>query len=90
MCCYLKKSRNVAPRLLRCFSCVRRIPTVAVSGGDGEAFELDITDDPYDCQRLSTSNVPVLVTLNKVCEHAVCLYLPSSATQHLCIACTLI
>ena len=39
--------------------------TVSTDGGD---VELEISDDPHDCRRLDVENIPVVVTLSKVCS----------------------
>lgn len=37
-------------------------------GGDGDnPLEIELSDDPNEYERLDVSNVPVLVTLTKVC-----------------------
>jgi len=48
-----------------------RLPRVKAAGLDGGAVDLELSDDPFDCIRLDTSQVPVLVTLCKVSIHSV-------------------
>ena len=42
-----------------------RIPTVKVSQDEG-LMELEISDDPYDVQRIDVSSAPCVITVNKV------------------------
>lgn len=43
-----------------------KIPKITVSLGDGGKEELEISDDPFDVQRLDVTQLPIVVTLNKV------------------------
>ncbi|ELT89253.1 hypothetical protein CAPTEDRAFT_159382 [Capitella teleta] len=43
-----------------------RIPLVTVSVGERGEAEIELSDDPFDCKRVGTDNVPCLVTLNKI------------------------
>lgn len=43
-----------------------RLPKLQVIG-EGSEKDIEISDDPYDTVPLDITNVPVLVTLNKVC-----------------------
>lgn len=43
-----------------------RIPKVIIGSGEQGAVELEIPDDPFDCLRLNTANIPCLVTVSKV------------------------
>lgn len=43
-----------------------RIPSVTVNQDDGGQMEIEISDDPYDVQRLDVSSVPCIVSLSKV------------------------
>ena len=48
------------------YSCFKyRIPKLVISG-DSDDIDIDISDDQYDIQSLDISNVPVMVTVNKV------------------------
>jgi hypothetical protein len=48
-----------------------RIPKVEVLAGEGdEEGELELNDDPDECARVSTADVPVIVTLTKVSDNA--------------------
>lgn len=37
-----------------------------VTSGETGHRELELSDDPYDCMRIDTSEAPCIVTLNKV------------------------
>lgn len=41
------------------------IPTLTVSQDEGHV-ELELSDDPYDVQRLDVTSAPCIVTLSKV------------------------
>ncbi|XP_059899977.1 exosome complex component RRP42 [Gadus macrocephalus] len=43
-----------------------KIPKVLISEGEDGGTEIELSDDPYDCVRLSVDNVPCIVTLCKV------------------------
>ena len=43
-----------------------RIPKVLITEGEEGGTEIELSDDPYDCERLSVDNVPCIVTLCKV------------------------
>lgn len=48
-----------------------RIPKVEVLAGEGdEEGELELNDDPDECARVSTADVPVIVTLTKVSHNS--------------------
>lgn len=47
---------------------VYRLPKLQVIG-EGSEKDIEISDDPYDTVPLDISNVPILVTLNKVVFH---------------------
>ena len=42
-----------------------RLPKLEVIG-EGTEQDIEISDDPYDTLPLDVSNVPILITLNKV------------------------
>lgn len=44
-----------------------RIPRVRVLEDEEGSKDIELSDDPYDCFRLSVENVPCIVTLCKVC-----------------------
>lgn len=44
-----------------------RIPRVRVLEDEEGSKDIELSDDPYDCIRLSVENVPCIVTLCKVC-----------------------
>lgn len=46
---------------------VSRIPRVRVLEDEEGSKDIELSDDPYDCIRLSVENVPCIVTLCKVC-----------------------
>ncbi|OBS80788.1 hypothetical protein A6R68_21008, partial [Neotoma lepida] len=49
-----------------------RIPRVRVLEDEEGAKDIELSDDPYDCIRLSVENVPCIVTLCKIgCRHVV-------------------
>lgn len=50
------------------FNCasVARIPRVRVLEDEEGSKDIELSDDPYDCIRLSVENVPCIVTLCKV------------------------
>ncbi|XP_070575089.1 exosome complex exonuclease RRP42-like [Ptychodera flava] len=43
-----------------------RIPNVTVSMDDEGQREIELSDDPHDCYRIDTRNIPCLVTVSKV------------------------
>ncbi|XP_068092430.1 exosome complex component RRP42 [Hyperolius riggenbachi] len=43
-----------------------RIPKVRVLEDDEGTKDIELSDDPYDCMRLSVEGVPCIVTLNKI------------------------
>jgi len=43
-----------------------KIPRVSMTTGEKGEKELEISDDPYDCCRVDVTNVPCIVTLNKI------------------------
>ncbi|KAK2836706.1 hypothetical protein Q7C36_014575 [Tachysurus vachellii] len=43
-----------------------RIPRVHISEGEEGGKEIELSDDPYDCMRLSVEHVPCIVTLSKI------------------------
>uniref|UniRef100_A0A2K5DL11 Exosome component 7 n=1 Tax=Aotus nancymaae TaxID=37293 RepID=A0A2K5DL11_AOTNA len=56
------------------FNCasVSRIPRVRVLEDEEGSKDIELSDDPYDCIRLSVENVPCIVTLCKIgCRHVV-------------------
>ncbi|XP_065183081.1 exosome complex exonuclease RRP42-like [Sycon ciliatum] len=58
-----------------------RLPDVTVSGGDGEPMELDVSDNPYDCKSIDISNLPALITLNKLGD---CYVVDPSLDEEMC------
>ncbi|XP_026634701.1 exosome complex component RRP42 isoform X2 [Microtus ochrogaster] len=49
-----------------------RIPRVRVLEDEEGSKDIELSDDPYDCMRLSVDNVPCIVTLCKIgCRHVV-------------------
>lgn len=56
-----------------------RVPKVTASIMDGGSIELNLSDDPYDCDRLKIESAPVLVTLCKIGEF--CLVDPSAEEE---------
>ena len=52
-----------------------RLPYLTVTMGEKGEAELELSDDPFDCRRLDVTNVPCVVTLNKVCALS-CFVLP--------------
>lgn len=50
------------------FNCASasRIPRVRVLEDEEGSKDIELSDDPYDCIRLSVENVPCIVTLCKV------------------------
>lgn len=57
-----------------------RIPDLTVIG-DGEERDIEVSDDPYDVLPIDISNVPVLVTLNKVSNRYV---VDATAEEEVC------
>ena len=43
------------------------IPKITTATLDGGEPDIELSDDPYDCIQLDTSNYPIIVTLCKVC-----------------------
>uniref|UniRef100_A0A8C4NEU0 Ribosomal RNA-processing protein 42 n=1 Tax=Eptatretus burgeri TaxID=7764 RepID=A0A8C4NEU0_EPTBU len=43
-----------------------RIPKVEVSKNEEGISEIELSDNPFDCTQLDTTNVPCFVTLNKI------------------------
>ncbi|KAK2192227.1 hypothetical protein NP493_36g01044 [Ridgeia piscesae] len=43
-----------------------RLPNLTVTMGEKGEAELELSDDPFDCRRLDVTNVPCVVTLNKI------------------------
>lgn len=56
-----------------------RVPKVTASLMDGGSIELNLSDDPYDCDRLKIDSAPLLVTLCKIGEF--CLVDPSAEEE---------
>ena len=48
-----------------------RIPKVTVTAVDGGQPEMELSDDPYDGNKLVLTNAPVLVTLSRIGNHCV-------------------
>lgn len=48
------------------YASVSRIPRVRILEDEEGAKDIELSDDPYDCIRLSVENVPCIVTLCKV------------------------
>lgn len=42
------------------------IPKITTATLDGGEPDIELSDDPYDCIQLDTSNYPIIVTLCKV------------------------
>ncbi|MBN3325923.1 EXOS7 protein, partial [Atractosteus spatula] len=63
-----------------------RIPRVQISEDDEGTKEIELSDDPYDCMRLSVENVPCIVTLCKVGQrHIVDATLQEKACSKACL-----
>lgn len=50
----------------RCAPSASRIPRVRVLEDEEGSKDIELSDDPYDCIRLSVENVPCIITLCKV------------------------
>lgn len=48
-----------------------RIPKVTVTAVDGGQPEMELSDDPYDGNKLNLTNAPVLVTLSRIGNHCI-------------------
>jgi exosome complex component RRP42 len=48
-----------------------RIPVVSLTSVDGGQPELELSDDPFNAERLNLSQAPVLVTLTRIGNHCV-------------------
>ena len=57
-----------------------RLPDLTVIG-DGAEKDIEVSDDPYDILPIDTSNVPVLVTLNKISNRYV---VDATAEEEVC------
>jgi len=60
--------------------CDTRIPDLTVIG-EGAERDIEVSDDPYDILPLDVSNIPVLVTLNKISERYV---VDATAEEEVC------
>lgn len=54
---------------------------------DGGNVDLTLSDDPFDCDRLSIDTVPLLVTICKIGEHCV---VDPSAEEEVCSSASLV
>lgn len=54
---------------------------------DGGNVELTLSDDLYDCERITIDNLPIIVTLCKIGEHFV---VDPSAEEECCSATSLV
>lgn len=51
------------------------IPKITTATLDGGEPDIELSDDPYDCIQLDTSNYPIIVTLCKVCFLLILFYI---------------
>lgn len=61
-----------------------KIPKVTAAAMDGGNVELQLTDDPHDCDRLSVGTFPLLVTVCKIGDN--CLVDPSAEEEECSLA----
>lgn len=61
-----------------------KIPKVTAAAMDGGSVELDLSDDPHDCDRLNVDSFPLLVTVCKIGDH--CLVDPSAEEEECSLA----
>ena len=54
---------------------------------DGGQVDLQLSDDPYDCDRLDIATVPILVTMCKIGDHSV---VDPSAEEEVCSSASLV
>lgn len=61
-----------------------KIPKVTAAAMDGGHVELQLSDDPHDCDRLNVDTFPLLVTVCKIGDH--CLVDPSAEEEECSLA----
>lgn len=61
-----------------------KIPKVTAAAMDGGNVELQLSDDPHDCDRLAVETFPLLVTVCKIGDH--CLVDPSAEEEECSLA----
>jgi len=65
---------------IKCALYNTRIPKLRIIG-EGSELDFEVSDDPYDAIRLDVSNVPVLITLNKIGD---CFLVDATAEEEAC------
>lgn len=61
-----------------------KVPKVSAAAMDGGNIELQLSDDPHDCDRLAVESFPLLVTVCKIGDH--CLVDPSAEEEECSLA----
>ncbi|XP_067010285.2 exosome complex exonuclease RRP42 [Anabrus simplex] len=64
-----------------------RVPLVSAAAMDGGQVELQLSDDPFQSQRLNVENAPCLVTLCKIGDHCV---VDPTAEEETCSAASIV
>lgn len=63
------------------------LPKVTAALMDGGNVDLQLSEDPYDCVRLKTESIPILITICKIGEHCV---VDPSAEEEACSSASLV
>ncbi|XP_077870179.1 exosome complex component RRP42-like, partial [Saccoglossus kowalevskii] len=64
------------------------IPNVTINVDDEGQREIELSDDPHDCSRINTENIPCLVTVSKIGnQHIVDATMEEEAC---CLACLMV
>lgn len=64
-----------------------RVPRVTAALMDGGNVDLELSDDPFDCDRLDIETVPLLVTICKIGDQCV---VDPSAEEEVCSLASLV